>query len=112
MGAKKTLIYGQPDEKFISTSHVERQHLTMRMHMRRFTRLTNGFSKKIENHGYAIALHFVYYNFVKQHKTLRTTPAMAAGLMKGFMSIEDIVKLVPDPPVKKRGDYKKKSTAE
>jgi IS1 family transposase len=60
-GAKKTVIYGQPDEKFISTSHVERQILTRRMHMRRFTRLTNAFSKKIENHGYAIAPHFVYY---------------------------------------------------
>jgi len=111
-GAEKTVIYGQPDEKFISTSHVERQNLTMRMHMRRFTRLTNGFSKKMENHGYAIALHFVYYNFVKQHKTLRTMPAMAAGLMKGFMSIEDIVKLVPEPVQGKRGQYKKKSTAE
>lgn len=107
-GAEKTVIYGQPDEKFISTSHVERQNLTMRMHMRRFTRLTNGFSKKIENHGYAIALHFVYYNFVKQHKTLRTTPAMAAGLMKGFMSIEDIVRLVPEKQSGKRGPYKKK----
>ncbi len=111
-GSKKTPIYGQPDEKFISTSHVERQNLTMRMHMRRFTRLTNAFSKKIENHGYAIALHFVYYNFVKQHKTLRTTPAMAAGLMKGFMSIEDIVKLVPEKTQGKRGSYKKNVTAE
>lgn len=111
-GCEKTVIYGQPDEKFISTSHVERQNLTMRMHMRRFTRLTNGFSKKIENHGYAIALHFVYYNFVKQHKTLRTTPAMAAGLMKRFMTIEDIVRLVPEKPTGKRGPYKKKQTAE
>lgn len=92
-GAKKEVIYGQPDEKFISTSHIERQNLTMRMHMRRFTRLTNAFSKKIENHGYAIALHFVYYNFVKQHKTLKTTPAMAAGLSKRFLTIEDIVNL-------------------
>ena len=111
-GAEKRIIYGQSDEKFISTSHIERQNLTMRMHIIRFTRLTNGFSKKVENHGYAIALHFVYYNFVKQHKTLRTAPAMAAGLMKGFMSIEDIVNLVPDPTVKKRGSYKKKVTAE
>ena len=106
-GSKKHVIYGQPDEKFISTSHIERQNLTMRMHMRRFTRLTNGFSKKIENHGYAIALHFLYYNFVKQHKTLRVTPAMAAGLTKLFMSIEDIVNLVPEPEQKKRGSYKK-----
>jgi hypothetical protein len=65
----------------------------MRMHMRRFTRLTNGFSKKIENHAYAVALHFVYYNFVKQHKTLRVTPAMAAGITKRFMTLEDIVNL-------------------
>lgn len=111
-GSKKTVVYGQPDEKFISTSHVERQNLTMRMHMRRFTRLTNGFSKKIENHGYAIALHFVYYNFVKQHKTLRTTPAMAAGLRKGFMTIEDIVRPVPEKTQAKRGNYKKKVIAE
>lgn len=92
-GARKTVVSGSPDPDHISTSYVERQNLTMRMHMRRFTRLTNAFSKKIENHCYAIALHFVYYNFVKQHKTLRVTPAMAAGLTKRFMSIEDIVNL-------------------
>jgi hypothetical protein len=63
------------------------------MHMRRFTRLTNAFSKKIENHCHAIALHFVYYNFVKQHKTLKVTPAMAAGLSKRFLTLEDIVNL-------------------
>jgi IS1 family transposase len=93
VGTEKTSIYGNPDEKKISTSYVERQNLTMRMHNRRFTRLTNAFSKKIENHCFAIALHFVYYNFVKQHKTLRVAPAMAAGLTKRFMSIEDIVRL-------------------
>lgn len=93
IGTETSNIKGCPDEKHISTSYVERQNLTMRMHMRRFTRLTNAFSKKIENHAYAIALHFVYYNFVKQHKTLRVTPAMAAGITKRFMSIEDIVKL-------------------
>jgi IS1 family transposase len=92
-GAKKTVITGNPDPTFISTSHVERQNLTMRMHMRRFTRLTNAFSKKIENHCYAIALHFVYYNFVKIHKTLRVPPAMEAGLIKRLMSIEDIIRL-------------------
>lgn len=99
-GCKKTTISGNPDPKHISTSYVERQNLTMRMHMRRFTRLTNAFSKKIENHCYAIALHFVYYNFVKQHKTLRVTPAMAAGLTKRFMSLEDIVRLTDAEPVK------------
>jgi IS1 family transposase len=92
-GTRKEIITGNPEEKYISTSYVERQNLTMRMHMRRFTRLTNAFSKKIDNHCYAIALHFVYYNFVKQHKTLKITPAMAAGLTKRFMSIEDIVRL-------------------
>jgi IS1 family transposase len=91
--AKKTPITGNPDMSKISTSFVERQNLTMRMHMRRFTRLTNAFSKKIENHSYAIALHFVYYNFCKIHKTLRVTPAMEAGLTKDIMEISDIVKL-------------------
>jgi len=92
-GSKKTKVIGKPDSKHISTSHVERQNLTMRMHMRRFTRLTNAFSKKIENHCYAIALHFVYYNFCKIHQTLRVTPAMEAGLTQDIMEIEDIVLL-------------------
>jgi IS1 family transposase len=86
-------VTGDPDSRYISTSYVERQNLTMRMHMRRFSRLTNAFSKKMENHCYAIALHFVYYNFCKIHKTLRVTPAMQAGLSKDVMSIEDIVRL-------------------
>ena len=93
-GAKKTRIEGNPDEKYISTSYVERQNLTMRMSMRRFTRLTNAFSKKMENHCYAIALHFVYYNFCRIHKTLRVTPAMEAGLINDIMEIEDIIRLV------------------
>lgn len=80
----------------------------MRMHMRRFTRLTNAFSKKIENHCHAIALHFVYYNFVKIHKSLRVPPAMQAGLIKRLMTIEDIANLVEDEAPKKRGAYKKK----
>lgn len=92
-GIECNVVSGRPDEKFISTSYVERQNLTMRMHMRRFTRLTNAFSKKIENHCHAIALHFVYYNFVKIHKTLRVPPAMEAGLIKRLMTIEDIVNL-------------------
>ncbi|MBS1737901.1 MAG: DDE-type integrase/transposase/recombinase [Bacteroidetes bacterium] len=108
IGADKMNITGCPDENHISTSYVERQNLTMRMSIRRFTRLTNAFSKKIENHCHAIALHFVYYNFVKQHKTLRVTPAMAAGITKRFMSIEDIVRLAPIEAPKKRGVYKKK----
>lgn len=106
-GCRTKIISGEPNEKFISTSYVERQNLTMRMHMRRFTRLTNAFSKKIENHCHAIALHFVYYNFVKIHKSLRVPPAMQAGLIKRLMTIEDIVNLVPNEPLNKRGSYNK-----
>ncbi|MFN8290263.1 MAG: IS1 family transposase [Chitinophagaceae bacterium] len=106
-GCKKTKISGDPNPKFVSTSYVERQNLTMRMHMRRFTRLTNAFSKKIENHCYAIALHFVYYNFCKLHKSLSVTPAMQAGLTKRFMKIDDIVMLADIEAPKKRGAYRK-----
>ncbi len=94
-GIKKKKVTGKPKKELISTSYIERQNLTMRMSMRRFTRLTNAFSKKIENHCHAIALHFVYYNFVRIHKTLRVPPAMEAGLIKNLMSIEDIV-LLPE----------------
>lgn len=86
-------VSGNPDEKHISTSYVERQNLTMRMGMRRFTRLTNAFSKKVENHAHAIALHFMYYNFGRIHKTLRVTPAMEAGLTDHIWSLEDIAAL-------------------
>jgi IS1 family transposase/predicted HTH domain antitoxin len=91
---KKTVISGNPDEAHISTSFVERSNLTMRMSMRRFTRSTNAFSKKMENHEYAVALFFVHYNWVRRHASLRVTPAMAAGLTKRFMSLEEIVKMV------------------
>ncbi len=94
IGTDKTPICGNPNMKHISTSCVERQNLTMRMHMRRFTRSTNAFSKKIENHCYAIALYFVYYNFCKIHKTLRVTPAMEAGIMDDVMEIKDIIALI------------------
>lgn len=87
-------IQGNPDRKHISTSYVERQNLTMRMHMRRFTRLTNGFSKKIEMHAHAIALHFMYYNFCKIHQTLRVTPAMEVGLSSHVWSVEELVGLL------------------
>jgi IS1 family transposase len=93
IGCKKNKVVGNPDPNHISTSYIERQNLTMRMQMRRFTRLTNGFSKKLENHCHAVALNFVYYNFVRIHKTLRVTPAMEAGLTKELWNIEDIVKL-------------------
>lgn len=89
-GIKKTVIEETPDEKHISTSFVERQNLSMRMHMRRFTRLTNGFSKKLESHIYAISLYFVFYNWMRIHKTLKVTPAMAAGLTTKLMSMEDL----------------------
>lgn len=79
MDAKRAVISGMPDFKHISTSHTERQNLTMRMQMRRFTRLTNAFSKKIENHEAAVALHYMHYNFARVHQTLRVTPAMEAG---------------------------------
>lgn len=79
-GAERTIIAGAPDRRHISTSLVERQNLTMRMQMRRFTRLTNAFSKKLENLKASVALHFRHYNFVRQHKSLRITPAMAAGV--------------------------------
>lgn len=87
---KKRVIAGNPEEKNISTSYVERQNLTMRMSMRRMTRLTNGFSKKFENLGYALALHFAYYNYCRVHKTLRCTPAMAANITKSIWEIEDL----------------------
>jgi len=107
-GAKRVVISGAPDLKKISTSMVERQNLTMRMSMRRFTRKTNAFSKKFDNHCFAQAIHFVYYNFCRIHKTLRIAPAMAAGLTKRFMSIGDIANLVPIEVPKKRGPYKKR----
>jgi IS1 family transposase len=93
-GIKKIRREGDPDIKHVSTSYVERSNLTMRMHMRRFTRLTNGFSKKVENHAHAVALHMMYYNFVRIHKTLRVTPAMAAGVETRLWEIADIAKLV------------------
>ena len=95
IGAEMKPIIGSPDPKQVSTSYIERQNLTMRMHMRRFTRLTNGFSKKIENHGHAIALHFIHYNFVRIHQTLRVTPAMEAGLTDHAWSLEEIIGLLP-----------------
>jgi IS1 family transposase len=93
-GAKGTPITGNPDPKQISTSFVERQNLTMRMGMRRFTRLTNAFSKKVENHALHLALHYMYYNFVRIHKTLRMTPAMKAEVTDHLWSVEEIANLL------------------
>lgn len=109
-GIIKTPIEGKPDDKHISTSFVERQNLTMRMSMRRFTRLTNGFSKKLESHIYAISLYFVFYNFCRIHKTLKVTPAMAAGLTDKLMGLEDVVEMI-DAAAPKPGrpkSYKKR----
>lgn len=92
-GAIKGTVCGEPDEKHISTSYVERQNLTMRMSMRRFTRLTNGFSKKVQNLECAVALHFMHYNFGRVHKTLRVTPAMEAGLTDHVWTLEEIAAL-------------------
>lgn len=108
VSAEKRHVSGDPDVKHVSTSFVERQNLTMRMSMRRFTRLKNGFSKKFENLEYMVALHFMHYNFVRIHKSLHTTPAMAAGVSDKLWSIADIAALVPEPVAAKRGSYKKK----
>jgi IS1 family transposase len=96
-GCEKRVVTGNPDEKHVSTSYVERQNLTMRMSIRRFTRLTNAFSKKIENHTAQVAVHFFHYNFCRQHMTLKgKTPAQAAGVDARRWSIEDMVRLLPD----------------
>jgi hypothetical protein len=94
VSARKTKISGDPDLKHVSTSFAERQNLTMRMHMRRFTRLTNGFSKKLENLAYQVTLHQMFYNFVRVHKTLRITPAMAAGVTTRLWEIGDVVAVI------------------
>jgi len=94
IGCKPEIIMGNPDKKHISTSYIERQNLTMRMSMRRFTRLTNAFSKKIENLAHAVSLHFMYYNFARIHRTLRVTPAMEAGVSDHVWSLEEIAGLI------------------
>ena len=112
LGAKKERIEGKPDPAHVSTSYVERNNKTMRMHMRRFTRLTDGFSKKVENHAYAVALHMMYYNFVRIHTKLRMSPAMAAGVSDRLWEVSDIVALIEkaeaDAAPTKRGPYKKR----
>jgi IS1 family transposase len=94
IGIKKREISGAPDPKHVSTSYVERQNLTMRMHMRRFTRLTNAFSKKVENHACAVALHSMYYNFVRLHQTLKVSPAMASGVTNRLWEMVDVVDVI------------------
>jgi len=112
IGARKERFKGNPDPKHVSTSYVERQNLTMRMSMRRFTRLTNAFSKRLANHCHALALYFVWYNFVRIHKTLRVTPAMAAGVTDRLWDMKDIAALIDESAsvLKKRGSYKKRNS--
>ena len=106
-GCETVVKSAKPDPERISTSFVERQSLTMRMSMRRFTRLTNGFSKKTENHEYMLAVYFMYYNFCRVHQTIRVTPAMEAGLAHHGWTVEEFVALLPVEASKKRGPYKK-----
>ena len=94
IGTETVVVSGNPDLNHVSTSYVERQNLTMRMSMRRFTRLTNGFSKKLENHEHMLAIYFLYYNFCRVHQTLRVTPAMEAGITHYVWTIEELVKLL------------------
>ncbi len=102
IGTETAVLMGNPDPKHISTSFVERQNLTMRMSMRRFTRLTNGFSKKLENHAHQVALYFFHYNFCRIHKTLRVTPAMEAGLTDHVWTLEELCGLIPEKkPIQK-----------
>ena len=106
VSSEKRVITGDPAKKHISTSYVERQNLTMRMSMRRFTRLTNGFSKKLDNHIAAVSLHFMYYNFCRIHMTLRVTPAMAAGVSDRLWEISDLVRLLEDRQARQEQERK------
>src|ERR1700678_339323 len=100
IGCDMKVVSGNPDPKHVSTSFVERQNLTMRMSMRRFTRLTNGFSKKAVNHAHSVALHYMHYNFCRVHQTLRCTPAMEAGITDHVWNLEELIALLPKPVVK------------
>jgi IS1 family transposase len=108
IGAEKFKIQGEPEMAKVSTSYVERSNLSIRMGLRRFTRLTNGFSKKLANHCAALAIYFMHYNFARIHMTLRCSPAMAAGVTPHLWSIREIVELLPPPASKPRGPYKKR----
>jgi len=100
IGSDMKTVLGYPDPDHVSTSYVERQNLTLRMSSRRFTRLTNGFSKKAENHAHAVALHYMHYNFCRVHQSLRVTPAMEAGLASTPWKVDDLIALLPKPVVK------------
>lgn len=113
IGARKDVIAGSPDMRKISTSYAERSNLSMRMHMRRYTRLTNAHSKKFENHCHMVALYTVWYNFVRMNSAVRMSPAMAAGVSKSLMTMSDIVALIDAaaPQPAKRGPYKKRANS-
>jgi IS1 family transposase len=99
IGCRKTRIEGSPDPAHVSTSYTERHNLTMRMHMRRFTRLTNAFSRKVENHEHMVALYTVWYNWIRTHKAHRMTPVMAAGLTVKLMDMKDVARLIDDQEI-------------
>jgi hypothetical protein len=107
IGIEMRPIMGEPDMAHVSTSYVERQNLTMRMSMRRFTRLMNAFSKKCANLEHAVALHFMHYNFCRVHKTLRVTPAMASGLSDHVWELGELIALMPKPVAKALGSVKR-----
>jgi hypothetical protein len=112
-GCKQQVVTGLPDPDHISMSYAERLNLSIRMHTRRFTRLTNAFSKDAENHVHSVALNFMYYNFVRIHQTLRMTPAMAAGVKEKLWELSDLVALIDEwaPKPGTRGPYKRQATA-
>ena len=117
VASEKRIISGKPNKRDISTSFVERQNLTMRMSMRRFTRLTNGFSKKVQNHACAVGLHYMHYNFGRIHKTLRVTPAMQAGLADHVWTLDELIGLLDNREQEavasgamKRGNYRPKNS--
>jgi len=106
IGCEMKTVLGYPDPDHVSTSYVERQNLTLRMSSRRFTRLTNAFSKKTENHAHAVALHYMHYNYCRIHQTLRVTPAMEAGLTDHVWTMDELIALLPKPAVSKSSIYR------
>jgi IS1 family transposase len=109
IGCREVVVSGRPNPEHVSTSFIERQNLTMRLHMRRFTRLTNAHSKKIENHIAAVAIHYMHYNFCRIHESIRVTPAMEAGIADHAWSIRELAALLPAPQYGPRGPYKKRN---
>lgn len=108
VGTSTQVVHGMPDKYFVNTSYAERANLTLRMGCRRFTRLTNAFSKKVENHAWAVSRHLMHYNFARIHKTLRVTPAIAAGVTDHVWSLEEIAALSQPAAPAKRGPYRKR----